>query len=394
MKIIYTITLVLLLSPFSLFAQELGKSNFQIPKDDKNYGSFAFVEGVYHYSRYLKNSDNLADIMKNRAHTFELKVGFQTSGEKMREQYWKYPTYGVGFYSASFGPADTLGEPSALYVFLGGPFKRWNRLGFFYEIGVGISYDFVKYDPITNPRNDIIGSTTNVYLSAKFFLQYRINNRLDATFGLDLTHFSNGNTRTPNMGLNVYGPNISLKYNFNPIRNYTRKIDEKYKPPLRPEFVKSPRPEVDKSRFIHLFIAAAGKTTSRQIYDGPTYFAGTVALDYTRQYSHIARYGAGFDFFYDSSIRENFEDTKNVPFKNLMQLGVHFGNELLITRIHFITQFGYYLYNRAGKGSWYLRFCVRYLVTEKFGIQGGLKTLNGGAADFIEWGLYFRLGKK
>ena len=80
--------------------------------------------------------------------------------------------------------------------------------------------------------------------------------------------------------------------------------------------------------------------------------------------------------------------------KDLAQIGIHFGTELLITRINFITQVGFYLYNDAGKGPFWLRCCVRYLITDQFGIQGGLKTLAGGAADFIEWGLYFRLAKR
>ena len=397
MRTIYLSIIIFLIFPLISISQELEKSNFKIPKDDINYGTFAFIEGVYHYSRYLKNTDNLSDIMKNRANSFEFKVGFQTEGKKDWQQYWGYPTYGIGFYSTFFGSEDTLGNPSAVYAFYGGPMKRWNRLGLFYEMGVGVSYGFKKYDPENNPSQDIIGSTVNVYLAARFYLQYRINRRLDASIGLDLTHFSNGNTRTPNMGLNIYGPNFALKYNFNPVRMYTRKIDRDYKPPLRPKFIKNEKPSVEKSNFIHLFVAGAGKTTNKQLYDGPTYFAGTIALDYTRQYSHIARWGAGLDFFYDSSLREDFEDTQAVPFKDLMQLGVHVGNELLITRIHFITQFGYYLYSPESasyKGSWYLRVNLRVLITDQFGIQGGLKTLNGGAADFIEWGLYFRLLKK
>lgn len=393
MKNKYFIILIMVLSSISLVAQELPKSGFQIPENDKNYGSFAFVEGVYHYSRYLKNSDDLANIMKNRANTFEFKIGLQTNGENAWEQYWGYPAYGIGFYSASFGPADTLGEPSALYVFYEGPIKRWKRLNFLYEMGVGVSYDFVKFDPITNPRQDIIGSTVNVYLAAKFSLQYRINDRWDASLGLDITHFSNGNTRTPNMGLNIYGPSAGLRYHFNPMKNYTRKIDPGYQPPVRPQFTKREIPPVEKTDELHMLVAAAGKTTNKQIYDGPTYFAGTIALDYTHRYSHIARWGGGFDFFFDSSLRERLEETNDPPFKDLMQLGVHVGNELLITRVHFITQFGYYLYNSSYKGAWYLRFNLRVLITDSFGIQGGLKTLNGGAADFIEWGLYIRLKK-
>jgi len=391
MKNTFLTFIALIITCGFLFAQEPLQSGFKIPTEDKNYGSFAFVEGVYHYSRYLKNSDNLSNIMKNRANTFEFKIGLQTNGEKTWQQHWGYPSYGVGFYTASFGPADTLGEPSALYVFYGGPIKRWNRLNLLYEMGVGVSYDFIKFDPITNPEQDIIGSTVNVYLAGKISLQYQINNRWDASLGLDITHFSNGNTRTPNMGLNIYGPSLGVRYNFNPMRNYTRKIDPDYQPPVRPHFLKHTASPVDKTSALHLFVAGAGKTTNKQIYDGPTYFAGTIAIDYTRRYSPIARWGGGFDFFFDSSLRERIEDTNDPPFKDLMQMGVHIGNELLITRVHFITQFGYYLYNRSYKGAWYLRFNLRVLITDQIGIQGGLKTLNGGAADFIEWGVFYKL---
>jgi len=397
MKTKYLLILIFSLASVLTFSQELGKSNFKIPEDDQNYGSFAFFEGVYHHGRYLKNSDDLADLMANPYNSFEFKVGLQSTGEKLWQQYWGYPSYGIGFYDAFFGSTESvespLGKPSALYIFYSGPIKRWKKLGFFYEMSVGLSYDFNEYNPITNPINDIIGSNANVYLSGKFFIQYMLSQRIDLIMGLDLTHFSNGNTRTPNMGLNLYGPSVSVKYNFNPIKNYTRKIDKNYKPHLRPEFEKSEWPEKDKSHFIHILVAAGGKTTNSQIYDGPTYFVSTIALDWTKQYSRIARYGAGLDFFYDSAIRDNMH-IPNAQFKDLAQIGIHFGNELLISRFDFITQLGFYLYNEAGKGPFWLRFNLRFLVTDNFGIQGGLKTLDGGAADFIEWGLYFRLMKK
>lgn len=397
MKIKYLLFTIILVIPFISISTELKKSNFQFPKNNPNYGTFIFIEGVYHYSSYLKNSDKLANIMQNKAHGFEFKIGVQTSGNKEWQQYWGYPTYGIGYYSAFFGPADTIGEPSAFYIFYGGPMKRWNRLGVFYEIGLGVSYDFVKYDPITNPRQDIIGSTVNMYLSTRLYLQYRISSRFDGSLGLDLTHFSNGNTRTPNRGLNIYGPNFALKYNINPVKMFVRRVNKNYKPPLHPTYIKTEKPPVTKSEFVQLFVAVGKKTTYKQLYDGPTYFCGNIALDYTRKYSHIARWGGGLDFLYDSSLREKFENTNAVPFKDLVQLGIHLSNELLINRVNFITQFGYYLYSpqsAAYKGIWYLQIYLRVLITDKIGIQGGLKTLDGSAADFIEWGLYFRLMKK
>jgi len=393
-RIKYILFIVILFTPFLTITQDLENLNYRNSKHQGDDGTLVFFEAMYHNSSSLSKNDRLSNLMKHKAHAFDFKIGVQTSGKKSWQQYWGYPTYGIGFYTAFFGAADTLGKPSALYLFYGGPIKRWKKLGVFYELSLGIAYDFVKYNPVTNPKNEIIGSNINAYLSPRIYLQSQINKRLDASIGLALTHFSNGNTRTPNRGVNIYGPNIALKYNINPVNIFSRKNASLYKPPIRPEFVKKERPSVKKMNFLHLFVAGGGKTTSRQLYDGPTYFVGTIAADYTRQYSHIARWGAGIDLFYDSSLREEFVSTQNVLIENLTQFGVHLSNELLISRVHFITQFGYYLYNRAFKGSWYIRVNLRVLITDSFGLQGGLKTLNGGKADFIECGIYVRLMKK
>ena len=190
MKAKYILIIIFFLSSLLTYAQELEKSNFTIPKDDSNYGRFAFFEGVYHYGRYLKNSDNLADLMANPYNSFEFKVGLQTSGKNLWEQYWGYPSYGIGFYSAFFGSTDSeaspLGNPSALYLFYSGPIKRWKRLGIFYEFGVGVSYDFKEYNPIENPIKDIIGSNVNAYDLHFIVIQKACRNytRIQLLFGL------------------------------------------------------------------------------------------------------------------------------------------------------------------------------------------------------------------
>lgn len=65
-----------------------------------------------------------------------------------------------------------------------------------------------------NPLNKMMGSKMNAYLNADFFLDWRVTREVDFTAGLSLTHFSNGNTKFPNAGLNAVGLRAGLTYNF------------------------------------------------------------------------------------------------------------------------------------------------------------------------------------
>ena len=392
------IVAVSLLSISAAFGQTIEQSTFEIPRDDPNYGKFSFVEAKFRYGRHLPNNGSMKNILENPYHAFDLKVGIQSDGNKYWQQLYGYPAFGIGFYSADLGSSDTLGEPSAIYLFFEAPIKRWKRFGFFWEFQAGVAYDFNNYDPVTNPVNDVLGSTVNVHLSVGAFAKYQISKRLDLALGVDFTHNSNGSTSPPNMGLNMYGVNLGLRYNFNPVRNYTKKIDPGYRPPLRPEFIRSEKPSKPKENNINLQLATGWKTTNTRNeqgeYGSPTYFISTVAVDYMHRYAQAGRYGAGIDFFIDGSLIENLENHDDLKFKDIFQLGYHFGHELIIDKFTFISHVGFYAYNNGNKGSFWLRFNLRYDINEHFGIQGGLKTMDGGVADFIEWGISYKLFHK
>ena len=67
-----------------------------------------------------------------------------------------------------------------------------------FELAVGLTYDLVAYNAETNPDNDAIGSSVAVYFNASLGGDITINPKWDITYGVDLTHFSNGRTFTPN----------------------------------------------------------------------------------------------------------------------------------------------------------------------------------------------------
>jgi len=119
---------------------------------------------------------------------------------------------GIGLAHYRFGNSRELGDPTAIYLFQGARIARITaRLSFDYEWNFGLSFGWKSYShPKDNKMNIMIGSKINALLNASFYFDWRISRRLGIEAGLTMTHFSNGNTRLPNAGLNAIGGRIGL----------------------------------------------------------------------------------------------------------------------------------------------------------------------------------------
>ncbi len=125
-----------------------------------------------------------------------------------------YQGLGLGWFT--FGEPEHLGSPLALYLFQGARIARLApQLTLNYEWNFGLSFGWKPYHPDLNPYNKVIGSKTNAYLNTNFYLSWMLSPQFDFTAGIDLSHFSNGNTQFPNAGLNTLGAKVGLIYNFN-----------------------------------------------------------------------------------------------------------------------------------------------------------------------------------
>ena len=124
-----------------------------------------------------------------------------------------YQGIGLGFYN--FGESRQLGNPVAFYLFQGARISSlapW--LSLHYEWNFGLSAGWKPYDSYYNSYNTMIGSKVNAYINANFYLRWRLSPRVSLLSGVTVSHFSNGNTKIPNAGLNTIGGNIGLECNF------------------------------------------------------------------------------------------------------------------------------------------------------------------------------------
>jgi len=373
-------------------------SNAQLKKQvwdgKKNYGFFNTVEFHSAHGMFLKNSNQLDEIMDNPYSDFALRIGIQSHGKKLWEQILGYPIYGMGFYSAYFYDDDPLGAPAALYLFINAPIKRWNKFSIKWELAAGLSYGFNPQDSIHNPENNVIGSKKNVYFHGKIIAEYRLNKRWDIGLGGGFNHFSNGSTQTPNLGINLAGITLNARYSFNPVKAYTKHIDPKYQPQVRPDFIHRNIPKTKTHHELSIYYAAGGKATTTIYINGPIYFISALTADYHYKYYHIAKVGIGLDYFYEAALKD-YQNLDNPSFNDLTYTGIHLSHILYFDKLALVFQPGIYLSNNVKhKDSYYLRVGGRYDITDRLYVQAALKTRNGAIADFIEWGLGYSIRVK
>lgn len=126
-----------------------------------------------------------------------------------------YPTsyQGVGVSFNTFFDKEEIGTPVALYVFQGAQIARLApRLSLGYEWNFGASFGWRPYDEKTNGLNMVVGSKINAYINAGVLLLWRPTSLWTVTTGVEVSHFSNGNTKYPNSGVNTVGLRVGAVY--------------------------------------------------------------------------------------------------------------------------------------------------------------------------------------
>jgi hypothetical protein len=164
-----------------------------------------FLEGVNQKEKRIDKSLSL-----------HLKYGFQFAPDTRLGQLYPHTYQGIGVSYNTFFNSSELGNPVAVYVFQGSRIARLsNALSLDYEWNFGASFGWKPHDSETNQYNDVIGSNVNAYINLGLFLNWQMNHQWKMTAGVALTHFSNGNTRYPNAGLNLVGTRIGICRTFN-----------------------------------------------------------------------------------------------------------------------------------------------------------------------------------
>lgn len=332
----------------------------------------------YHYGFLIAHRPMVVPLQKDKLNAVQGDIILRTDGSKEWHRAYGFPEIGVSLSYWDIGNKEQLGYGLSAMPYIAFPLSKGDRHNFDLKFGWGIGYIEKKFDADDNHKNIAIGSHLNCALTLQPRYQIKLTDRLKFGAGISITHFSNGSVSTPNLGINLASVTGGITYN-------TGKI-QKLKFEKKPPFTKSTR------------ITIFGAGSVKQVYpaEGKTYYACTLSGNITRQKTRKSGIGAGADIFYDNSIYKKLDErdlTLNNSFE-AFRVGLHGSYELVISDLSLMLSMGGYLYSKLqNDGSIYHRIAIRYQITEKIFACMNLKS-HWGKADYIEWGIGYRLDFK
>src|SRR5690625_3278660 len=314
-----------------------------------------------------------------------LKMGWQPTNPEGWASKYNYPSYGVGFYSGFLSDAQVFGNPNAVYGFIRFPLSHpESRNEFAIEPALGITYKLNPYNSETNPLNDAIGARMAVYFNLNFGFTYKWTRELDLLYGIDFSHFSNGSTYKPNSGLNLYGINVGLRYNYN--RRQLAENKDIYSDKVFPARFRRPERtamDLTSGKAISIYVAGGLAQSDEMMGTGSLKEVFSAVIDYEHSFNEMHGISIGGDALYDNRMYDSNTSGK-------WMVAVHGGYAFSFHKFDVRMQLGTYLGDKKEKGNFFMRPALRYNINDLLFAQIGLKTLDGGKADYIEYGIGFK----
>lgn len=312
----------------------------------------------------------------------ELNALFRTRGTKDWQQRRNYPLVGFGVMYTNYGIDSIYGQCISIYPNLELPIVRYKNFEWTFKAAFGLGYmtrRFSRY-PNFDTINTAIGSHFNNFSLFATDIRYSINEHIDVQAGGTFTHVSNAAFRTPNLGINVYGAHVGVRYF--PVSSQPNKIRKELSPL--------------KNRWL---IQARLGMSGRQEFspDGPMYPVYLVSAFVSRRYHSHNKALIGLDYSYHTNMYaflRNNEILVGEERANSWKSAVIIGNEFLYGRVGVLLQLGFYIKQYAlPEDFFYQKIGGNYYLLQKE--EGLLKELSASillkthkfSAELVEVGI-------
>jgi hypothetical protein len=320
----------------------------------------------------------MAILSEGHVRAWELSISKSLSGKEDWEHAYRFPKVGFSAILLDLGNPDILGKAVGASWFIDFPLIVGKRLSYSLKVGQGIGWVEKKFHYETNYKNFANSTTFNGYVNLSNMLHIHLSDRLQSSIGLSFIHFSNGSFRKPNLGLNIPASNLGIAYSFG-----------------KPFVKEEPKSNIEINKKTQFLVNLAISKKERIPLDPDSYKTYTVSLSSNKPVSIKSNIGAGIDWFYDASNKQELiaesEEEINPSFIETAQIGLHFSYVLRAGNIDFIFQPGFYVHNTySTEGVLYHRIGTRYRITDHFFFSTTLKT-HFAVADHFEFGITYQL---
>jgi hypothetical protein len=248
--------------------------------------------------------------------------------------------------------------------------------------GYGFGYLTKKFDPMTNYRNNAIGSNLNLFAAIKLISEINLNKNLSTTLGASFHHWSNAAFKYPNLGLNLPNVNIGFKYEIRDERQYPKLSKQEQKALFPPE-----KNEIS-------VIANVG-FKAYNIDDNSTYMAYTLEMNYARLWSAKWKVTAGVDLFYNTAYKREIEisDDPSVSGNTAFQTGLNAAYHQTFGGFSILLGMGAYVFDQTLQNElFYHRFGTRFAINQRIVISTVLHT-HWARADHFKIGVGYKFRK-
>lgn len=345
--------------------------------------TFSFINSVYSqkpniiglkfsYGSILPHHEDIRASIKKHVKEVNLQIGIKTNGQYQWQQLWHYPELGFGLYFADLGNPEVLGYSTAAYFYYNKSLLSKGVWSLNFYTALGCAHLSKFFDPRTNYLNITNGSAFNIFANVNLENGFKIDNII-LYADLGLTHFSNGGTQMPNLGLNILASSLGIKYKFR-----ENKIVSK--------------PKVFKSNLYDFYFLQSftmhdddfSLTDKKNI---------TVSSSWDFGYfvSKKIRLSAGLDIFYDEAGIKYLEQQGISQYKqsDLISYGLHTGFSTVFGRMQFSIQPVFFFYKKYKESNLFERLGFRYYAGKHY-VVGLDLIVDFFNAKFIEPSVGFR----
>lgn len=331
------------------------------------------IDFKYKLGFLIAHREAMAHLPKSHFQTFELSYDFHSRGYKGWEQAHNSPKFGVLATATLNANKEVLGNAYGLAGTITLPKKTWgksNAWSLNNKIALGLGYLTKRFDLVDNPKNVAIGSHINLLIILGTEIRY---SQLDyfCTFGLDFTHFSNGGTKKPNLGLNI--PSLRLGFGW-----MTKKA-------LYNEEVRS-----FERNDLELLVTGVFSMKNNYEFQNQVFPVFGLSAHLTKAQGRKYRYVYGLDLLFSEANRQFLASSPEQSILQTIQVGVFNGWELDFKRFVLSLGMGAYVYNPLDPWGWfYHRIGGRMFITDRLYFLGYVRS-HWAKADYFETGLGYK----
>lgn len=175
------------------------------------------IEALGHYGKIFKHTVNFLPAVNGPATGGELALTLQTTGKHSWNAPYGYPAYGLVASVVRFNNDSVLGMGYGFMPQVFIPVFRREPFQLDVKLGAGVAFLTKHFDIVKNPRNNVIATGVNNITSVGLCARYDVTPRWSVLGGASFTHYSTGDARLPNLGINVPMLNLGAAYTINPV---------------------------------------------------------------------------------------------------------------------------------------------------------------------------------